>query len=553
MALAVVLLWPMTRDGYLLGHDMVFTPRQPLGLASVGVSSASPRAVPVDALVALAERIVDGAVVGRLAVLVPVLAAGLGAAALLSARSRAAGVVACGFAIWNPYVVERLALGHWALLWSYAALPWLVLAVARPPSRWGWFARALTLAAASITPTGGLIAAATAMTASAGSRRPRRETAAVAALAVLMQLPWVVPALTSSASATSDPAAVTAFAARAEHSGGVLLTLLAGGGIWDADVVPDSRAGLLPWLGLAVLAATAVLGLRPLTRRLGRPLVATLLALAGAGLLIALASSVPGADAAVRAVVEHVPGAGLLRDAQKWIAPWMLMQALLAGAAVDAALVRLPAAHWRTLLVTAGLAAPLLLLPDAAATLRPTFEPVHYPSDWAQVADAADGGVAAVVPFGSYRLFDWAPGRAVLDPAPRLLRIETVVDDRLAVDGRLLQGEDLRAREVAAALAAGPDLPRRLASAGISWVVVEHATPGAVPDLAGLTLRRAGADVSLYRVPPPVASTGPSAARVAAVVAVDALALAVLVGLAAWAVAGRRDVSRQNEPARQQP
>src|SRR5664279_1682421 len=81
--LAALLLWPIRRAGYLLAHDMVFTPRQPLDLASIGLSSAAPRAVPLDALVALAEKVLDGAVVGRLALVLPLVAAGLGAARLL--------------------------------------------------------------------------------------------------------------------------------------------------------------------------------------------------------------------------------------------------------------------------------------------------------------------------------------------------------------------------------------------------------------------------------------------------------------------------------------
>src|SRR3954454_1659672 len=105
VALAALLLWPIARSGQLLGHDMVFTPRQPLNLASIGISSASPRAVPLDALVALAERVL-GAGVGRLALIVPLVAAGIGAAALLSGSSLAARLTACGVAIWNPFVVE---------------------------------------------------------------------------------------------------------------------------------------------------------------------------------------------------------------------------------------------------------------------------------------------------------------------------------------------------------------------------------------------------------------------------------------------------------------
>ena len=103
-----MLLWPITGSGYLLARDMVFTPHQPLDLSAIGASSAAPRAVPVDALVALAEHVLDGAVVGRLAVLVPVLLAGLGAARMLGSHSLPARLATCGFAMWNPYVIERL-------------------------------------------------------------------------------------------------------------------------------------------------------------------------------------------------------------------------------------------------------------------------------------------------------------------------------------------------------------------------------------------------------------------------------------------------------------
>jgi hypothetical protein len=39
-------------------------------------------------------------------------------------------LAASGFAVWNPFVIERLALGQWALVLAYAALPWVVLAAA---------------------------------------------------------------------------------------------------------------------------------------------------------------------------------------------------------------------------------------------------------------------------------------------------------------------------------------------------------------------------------------------------------------------------------------
>ncbi|HEU5266202.1 MAG TPA: hypothetical protein VFU35_05855 [Jatrophihabitans sp.] len=529
----MLLLWPITRAGYLLGHDMVFTPRQPLDLASIGLSTASPRAVPLDALVALAERVIDGAVVGRIAVIVPLLAAGLGTAVLLAGCSLAARLAACGLAIWCPYLVERMALGQWALVWAYAALPWLVLAIRHGRGWPGWLWRALALAAAAVTPTGGLIGAATLITVTAVLGRSRRELAAACGLAVLLQLPWLVPALVGPADVVSDPLGVTVFAARAEHPGGAALSLLGGGGIWDAEVVPGSRNGPLAWLGLLLVVGAAWYGWRRLVQVLGKRLVAALAGLALAGLLLAVVSSLPGGDALMRTVVAHVPGTGLLRDAQKWVMPLVLLEALLAGTAIDRAARRLRSLPWRMVLLVGSLAVPIVVLPDAAATMRPSFEPVRYPGDWAHVVDRARGGEATVVPYASYRLFGWAPGRSVLDPAPRLLQLPTVVDDRLVVSGRRLRGEDSHARAVGAALRTGS--ARRLADLGVEWVVVEHGTPGDTPDLTELRLLYTGRDLSLYRVPGAIASRPVRTVQVVLVLVIDGLvvlALATLAGAA---------------------
>ncbi len=538
--LAAVLLWPITRAGYLLGHDMVFTPRQPLDLASIGVSTASPRAVPLDALVALAERVLDGAVVGRLAVIVPLVAVGVGAAALLGSRSLSARLASCTLAIWNPFVVERLALGQWALLWAYAALPWLILVILRCRGARMWFAAAVAVAAASITPTGGLIAAVTLVAVTAGLHRGRHEVAGAAGLAVVLQLPWLVPSLLTTASATSDPAAVAVFSARPEHPGGALLSVLGGGGIWDADVVPGSRAGPLAWLGLVVVVAASAFGVRRLIVLLGAGAVVALTGLSAVGLLLAVGPSIPGGDAVLRAAVAHVPGAGLLRDSQKWILPLVLLEALLAGAAVERIAQRVHTASWRLVLVVAAVALPVILLPDAPAALRPTLDPVHYPHDWSVVQRRMDGADAVVLPFGSYRGFPWAPGRSVLDPAPRAFRGGIVVDDRLSISGRVLRGEDPRARAVATALAAGADLPRRLAHIGVSWVIIERGTPGRVPELAGLAQVYLGNDLALYRVPGPITRHSPDSAHVGAVLVADALAVLALLGLAVAAASTRR-------------
>lgn len=547
LVLTSLLEWPITRHGYLLAHDMVFTPHQPLDAASLGISSAAPRAVPLDALVAIVEHVVDGAVVGRIAVLVPALAAGFGCAALLADCSFAARIASATAALWNPFVVERLAIGQWALLWSYAALPWLVLALRAGPSRRVWALRAVALAAAAITPTGALLAGGVALAVTFAQRPDRRQVLSTALLVLVVQLPWLLPALTSASAGTSDPRAVALFGPRAENSGGTVLSLLGGGGIWDADVVPASRAGLRAFVWLALLAVAVLVGSGQMRRRTGSRVAAGLAVTAAVGLLLAALPALPGGGALLRATVDSVPGAGVLRDSQKWVAPLVVLEALVIGAAVDRAVVVArdrAQAVWAGVIVLAAAALPLLVLPDAPTTLRTPLHPVSYPADWAAVGRvlAHRSGDVAVLPFSAYRSFAWAPGRTVLDPAPRLLPLPTVVDDHLVVGGTVLRGENPRVRRVAGALRSGPRLADRLAAAGISWVVVEHGTPGDVPRLTGLVAVRAGRDVSLYRVPGHIAADHRSTAVTVVVLTGDALAalLVIASAVAALPIARRR-------------
>ena len=500
------LLSPLRHRGYGLAHDMVFTPRQPFTRDSLGLGSAAPRAVPLDALVALASHLADGQVVGRIALAVPLLLAGWGCARLLGTASLPAQLVTAGFAVWNPYVVERLALGQWALLWAYGALPWLIRVCLRlragrvtPSLLAGLFC---CLAAAAITPTGALIGGAVAVVLTAG--RAARRTALVIGAAVLVQLPWLLPALASTATATSDPRAVAAFSARAERPGGTLPSLLGLGGIWSADVVPASRSRFLGYLTTAVVIVVVVLAAPRLDRRWA--------VLSGAGVLLAVAATVPGPAAIVRWAVRDLPGAGLLRDGQKWLLPFAVLAVVATGLAVER-LARWVSGSWRWPVLIAGLVLPLVLLPDAPATLRTPLTPVTYPAGWQQIADRVAGSATdvLVLPFASYRDFPWARASSVIDPAPRWFDAGVVVQDRLAVGGALLAGEDRRAAAMQAFLSDQPSatgLAAGLAARGIGWVVVETGTPGpALPPLTGLTATVTTAQLRLYRVPGAVSSS----------------------------------------------
>ncbi|UQX87133.1 hypothetical protein M6D93_12575 [Jatrophihabitans telluris] len=567
LVLTAVLLWPMHRSGYLLGRDMVFTPRQPLTRASAGAGAGSPRAVPLDALVALGSRIIDGALLGRVLVGLVLPLAAWGMLRLLGPRSLPALLLAGGLAVWNPFVVERLALGQWALLYAYAALPWIAVSArsVRADERRtvGWAALFASVALASITPTGALIGAAAAVVLVAGTWL---RSSAVLILAGLAQLAWVLPAVLGSASSVSDPAAVAVFAARSERAGGVLLSLLGLGGIWDRTATPDSRAGLLGYLGtgLVVLALAAFLWWRrtlsPASDRTEWPRLA---ALAAAGFVFAAVSSVPGGGGVVRWAVEHVPGAGLWRDSQKWLIPLVMVAVLGAALLVDQAVAALRGRSVGSVVVMLAVAlfVPVALLPDAAASMRPTITPVHYPQGWAAARDviaAGPSGTVLSLPFASYRRFPWVSAVNVIDPLPRWLSQPVLVDDRLVVDGRRLAGEDPQAALLAAVLASRGSDPVGLATAladhGVRWVWVERDGGGAdatsAVDLSGLTMRYQDNSVALYQVPAP-AKGGPGHTatpdrtlrgnRLTVLIAVDALVAGALVlSLGVIAVAAAR-------------
>jgi hypothetical protein len=346
----------------------------------------------------------------------------------------------------------------------------------------------------------------------------------------------------STASATSDPRAVAAFAARPERPGGALLSLLGLGGIWSSDVTPASRAGVLGYLSTGLVVLVLVVGvplLKPVALRW------RLVGTAAAGLVLAVAGSLPGLAAVLRWTVRELPGAGLLRDGQKWLMPFVLLAVLAAGLALDRLVTAVGRVELRPLLAVVGIAVPLLLLPDAPATLRTTLQPVHYPADWATVAARVRGssGAVLVLPFSSYRSFDWAPGRTVIDPAPRLLPAPVVVDDRLVVSGTVLAGEDPLAAEVNILLTRIPNGAPGLGGLGIGWVLVEDDPTGpGLPNLTGLRPVFTGSALRLYRVPGSPQQTHRSAATRWLVIGADLLVglAALIAALAAIAGLGRR-------------
>ncbi|POX77757.1 hypothetical protein C3477_07545 [Mycobacterium kansasii] len=507
LALALLVLLPLLRPGYLLLRDAVSTPRSYLSAGALGLTAA-PRATPQDFAVALASHLVDGGIVVKALLVLGLWFAGWGAARLVSVVLPAAGAagqfVAITLAVWNPYVAERLLQGHWSLLLGYGCLPWVATAMlGLRLGGSGFFALAFWIALAGLTPTGLLLAATVALTcvAAPGDGRPRWLCAATGlGFAVVGALPW----LTASAlgSLTSQTAAnglgVSAFAPRAEPGLGTLASLASLGGIWNGETVPDSRTTLFAVASAAVLLTVVAVGLPAALRR---ATAVPLLVLAAVSVLVPAGLATGPGLHVLTAVVDAVPGLGVLRDGQKWVA-LAVPGYTVCGAGAVVTLAR----WWRP--AVAGLVccvALVLALPDLAWGVWGRVTPVHYPSGWAAVAAAINREPAdvAVLPADTMRRFSWSGPAPVLDPLPRWVRADVLTTGDLVISGVTVPGDGVHAREVQELLLRGAD-PSALARAGVGWVVVESDSAGdmgsAARTLDRLTPTYRDTELALYRV-----------------------------------------------------
>ncbi|WP_448852644.1 hypothetical protein [Corynebacterium sp. 335C] len=550
LLLTVLALWPLALPGDLLLRDMVVPAHPALTDAALGVGGSPARATPQDALLALAGQVTSAARVASFLLFAAFIAGGVCAAELVR-RLLTAGpvgqIAAVTVTLWNPFVVERLLQGQWSLVLGAVLLPAVAVAGA-VGARW-W--RATAMAAAGITPTGALLATAVAVVAARGWR----DRLFALATGVVASAPWLVVTVAAmvagpagASGAASDPEGAHAFAARAEHFVGTLGALAGLGGIWNSQVVPASRehgvAALAVMALLALLAAGARRAWAPGAVRagVGAPEAIAvrrrLIVLAAAAVVLpALAATGPGL-AVMERLIAGVPGAGILRDGQKWVALALPGYAVLAAAGATALAARLPRPRRPLAAATAALMIMVAVpeLPAAVAPLRPV---ASWPG-WQPVSGlvAMTDQDVAVLPAGTYRTI---AGRPVLDPATKILPADVLSTGDLAVGGRLVEGEATRASRVQDVLLHAPgDAVERLRAEGVGWVLLEN-SPGEVGAservLAQLDRVYSDAALTLFHVPGAVART-PDADRAPAWAGLTIWAALLLSGPLAAALRG---------------
>lgn len=570
-AIALVVVLPLLRPGYVLAYDMVFVPHLRFSTALLGVTRSYPRAVPTDLLVAVASTVAGGAIVQKAVLLLIVGGGAMGAGRLVPADRAVARIAGAVLYVWNPFVYERLLLGQWALLLGYAVLPWAVgAAIGFRRETAGSAARlVLGFAGLAVSPYSAIIGGASTLAVafwpgrrepdrgkeSAADRRPGhrgRRAALVLAGVLAVNLVWLIPAFLYPAGSAQPDSAISLFRARSDSPVGTVGSVLTLGGLWRTDLAPPGRSTII-WIPAALLiAGVAVRGWPHLRRSWPVGARRGLVVASAAGVVLALAASFPGSRDALEWIARTLPGGGFLRDGQKFVMPLAVLWSVLFGAGVDRFLEDLPASDRLARgLVLALPLLPIALAPTLAWGAGGRLRTAEYPASWAAVervlaADRSHGAVLTL-PWHAYFPFGWNHGSTVHQPAAQYFSSPVVAGSALELGSATLRAEDPWARLAGRALVSPPPLAPRLPALGVHWVLLfkEADWRDALPQVEGMKKAVDTPDLTLYRGFQagrrprfPTAPLGPIVAG--DLIAAGAVAVA---GVHAWNARRRRGVA----------
>ncbi|MCX2163886.1 hypothetical protein [Corynebacterium auriscanis] len=483
--LSILTQWPfwatlttvdMTNKAFAL-RDMFLPAQITVNNITMGATEGAPRAVPQDAILAILSPAIPAY---TMAALVMVFSGSLGSfAAAKMVQTMAGGRLIAQFAasllvVWNPFVVERLLQGHWSLVSAAMLLP--AVAYFAASRLWGMLLIVMTVCA--LTPTGVILAAIIALV----FLTQWVQRLWIFLVSLLLSAPWLIATLVNSnatGGTLADPASAAVFAPRAEHHTGTFGALLSLGGIWNVEASAPSRHTLSELVGIA-LTAILILGIRELWR-VYRGL--TILTIAGF-IVPALLSTDPGL-ALMGWLISTVPGAGLLRDSQKFVALAFPGMVLLTGVVIErmdyrrdrsksffpVTEVRKKPISTRWLQRGVGVLLCALIIGNVPG-LPKDIEPVAprpLSPVWGQISNsvsAAPRGKVLLLPPGNYRMLDDYP---VIDPALKLLPGTPLDPGYLVVDGRIVDG-NRTSMELLLAIMQGHDT---LEANGVGWVLID--------------------------------------------------------------------------------
>lgn len=474
LALAVVA--PLLRPGYVLTLDMVFTPK----LAAPTMMSNN---YLWQWLLHLVNLAIPSQIIEKLTMLAILAGSGVGMHRLVESIKYKAerptklatldfslGTYFGGlFYVANPWTYERWMAGHYLLLAGYAVLPWFYRSLVelleyggtsikyKVASRkfgdrgklsfilstfyflpqpvaliveCGLLFCLIAILSLHMAVLAGLLGAITVVVYLV--RRPRTEQVKLAkyliglvAGSLVLSSYWLVGLLAGTSTAAKQ---IASFSARdlqafttATGRFGLIVNVLGGYGFWLERYQRYVRPNQLTVnfvIGFVAIGILVALGLRRLWGDQKRLTVSLVLTRA-VSLVFAAGIHAPLTGGLVKLLLLHVPGLRGFREPEKFGALVVFTYAILAAAGVDALMLAWRRRYGVRLVTGLLLLVPFIYMPTMLWGFNNQLRPVEYPASWTSFNDSLSPGSYRVLflPWHEYMSFDFEP-RIIASPAP---------------------------------------------------------------------------------------------------------------------------------------
>jgi hypothetical protein len=401
----------------------------------------------------------------------------------------------------NPFVFQRIYVGHFPLLLGYALLPFAVTSALRFVESGNWWMPTPALWWAVLTALSPHFAwiYGVALAAAWLTHHPARVTsvsrlvavgAAFALLSMYILLPHTATQLSSSHGTSS---LLALYSTMGDPHLGLFANVLGLYGFWRLAPVPTLPKDVVtgwPFLLLALLFVAGVGAAARLRAGRGsgptegedppsRRTPAALLIIGIAGYFLALGDQGPTGPL-FRWAYFHVPFFAVMEEPQKFLMLTALAYAVFFGWGVErlAGSVGQLRLNGRTIWVaTLALLLPLAYTPTIFDGLAGQIAPSHVPSSW-QAADRfmGDGpGQILFVPWHLYLAFPFTDGRIIANPAPSSFRRSVIAGDNVEAGGIESTSTSPRSAYLEHLFALGPkihDFGSLVAPLGVQYVVL---------------------------------------------------------------------------------
>lgn len=444
-----VVLGPLLQRGYLLLLDAPAGPR-PLSrsltpLPSEGLVAAG---APFGLVVRLADTVAPEAT-NKILVFLTIFLGGLGLYRFARHHlmlTRGSSLLGGTLFVLNPWIYDRLLAGQLWLTLAFALLPWALPALLQLITRTtvphlvrtsAWCA-GIGLIDLHVGGLALFLACVALIVSSSAPLRRVVYVVAVLALIAVLHAFWALPAALANEAARLAPADLEAFAP-VPRSVQILPHVLLLHGFWRTEFETALSAQPLQFtLAFLPLVATALLGFNLALSFVTWRRAATGLGLAcGVAIVLGMGTSFAPTAGLTRWLFTNVPGYGIYREPQKWIALLALGYSVFAAVGCEGirGLLRTGRREPTYLIAVAGL--PLIAVSVMLWGFGGRVALSSFPREWERGAELIDDkpGRLLFLPWNLYQPLPFADGRLIANPGDRFFPIPTLVSPDARIGG----------------------------------------------------------------------------------------------------------------------